>query len=211
MPCTEPARERDEGPSPAFAPPTPLELRLVDATNTILELRPRCRCSGTTHGSCRSDSTHGHEDRASAPSGETESRSVVLVAAEDGEPSLAQTIGQMSFRRERGVPVGERVVVPIKLRPEPDTMVPHVTRRPIASPVLGVALLRSHRALSDVHRGLVGSNPLADRLVELDDVHVVGGSGPGVPRWVLRTALLLRHRAPLFPSFGCVSARTSGP
>jgi len=122
------------------------------------------------------------------------------VAAEDGESSLPQTIGQMSFRRERGVPVGEWVVVPIQLRPEPDTMVPHVTGRPIASPVLGVALLRGHRTLSDVHRGLVGSNPLADGVVELDDVDVVRRPGPGVLRWVLRTALLLRHRAPLFQS-----------
>src|SRR5512132_17813 len=104
----------------------------------------------------------------------------------------------MSFRRERRVPVGECVVVPIQLRPKPDTMVPHVTRRPIASPVLGVPLLVGHGTLSNVHRGLVGSNPLADRVVELDDVDVVARSGSGVLRWVLRTALLLRHRAPLF-------------
>src|SRR6478752_4739828 len=87
----------------------------------------------------------------------------LLVAAEDREPTVPQPLSKMSLRRERGVPVGERVVVPIQLRPQTDTMVPHVTRGSIASPVLGVALLRGHRTLSDVHRGLVGSNPRADR------------------------------------------------
>jgi hypothetical protein len=91
-------------------------------------------------------------------------------------------IGQTSLRRERGVPVGEWVVAPIQLRPEPDTMVPHVTRRSVASPVLGIALLGGHRTLSDVHRRLVRPNSLADRVVELDDVDVVARSGPGVLR-----------------------------
>src|SRR5437870_660949 len=79
-------------------------------------------------------------------------------------------------------------------------MVSHVLRRPIASPVLGEPLFWGHRTLPDVNRRLVGSNPLADRVVELDDVDVVGRLGPRALRWILRAALLLRHRASLFPS-----------
>ena len=61
-------------------------------------------------------------------------------------------------------------------------LVPHVTRRSIASPVLGVALLRGYGTLSHVDGRLVGSNPLADRVVELDDVDVVGRLGSGALR-----------------------------